>query len=87
MRTTYNTVSLRKHKVSKAEVDDVYATGVDFDLGPSKAGNDRIMIVGFAAMGRLLEIGIEYFPNDHEHIFHAADATKPYQLLFEKRKR
>ncbi len=84
MRTTYNTSSLKKHKVTEEEVDHVYATGIDFDLEPSEKGNDRIMIIGLTASGRLLEIGIEYLADGNEHIFHADDATKPYQLLFQK---
>jgi len=32
MRTIYNSTCLRKHKVTEQEVDEVYATGIDFDL-------------------------------------------------------
>lgn len=84
MRTIYNSTSLRKHNVAKHEVDDVYATGVDFDLPPSIKGNDRIMLVGLTANGRLLEIGVEFLADGNEHIFHASDATKPYQAKFQR---
>jgi hypothetical protein len=87
MRTTYNHESLDRHGVTEQEVDEVYASGKDFDLAPSDAGNDRIMVVGWTANGRLLEIGIEYSPQGDEHIFHGNEATKEYQLLFEKDKR
>lgn len=84
MRTIYNYESIRKHGVTEQEVDEVYATGKDFDMEPSRTGNDRMMLVGWTAAGRLLEIGIEYLANGDEHIFHANDATKHYRKLFER---
>ena len=84
MKTTYNHDSLKRHKVTEEEADEVYATGIDFDLEPSEDGNDRIMVVAVTSMGRLLEIGIEYRADGNEHVFHASDATKPYQAHFEK---
>lgn len=87
MRTTYNHESLDKHGITEEEADEVYATGKDFDLPPSGDGNDRIMVVGLTAIGRLLEVGIEYFPSGDEHIFHASEATKQYRQLFERSKR
>lgn len=84
MKTTYNHDSLDKHGITEEEADEVYATGKDFDMEPNEVGNDRIMVVGWTSIGRLLEIGIEYLPNGDEHIFHASDATKSYRQLFEK---
>ena len=84
MRTIYNYTSLRKHKVTEKEVDEVYATGADFDLSPSIKGNDRIMLVGLTANGRLLEIGVEFLADGNEHIFHASDATKHNQTKFQQ---
>lgn len=86
MKTTYNHESLSSHVVSIAEADDVYATGKDFDLDPSECGNDRIMVVGWTASGRLLEVGIEYLPDGNEHIFHASGATQEYENLFDRKK-
>ena len=87
MRTSYNHESLDRHGISKEEVDESYATGKDFDLPSSANGNDRIMVVGWTASGRLLEIGIEYWTNGDEYIFHAMDATRYYSELFSKDKR
>jgi len=84
MITTYNHESLDRHGISEEETDEVYATGKDFDLPPSDYGNDRIMVVGWTANGRLLEVGIEFLPGGAEHIFHANQATKHYEKLFEK---
>ena len=47
----------------------------------------RVMLVGLTHAGRLLEVGVEYVDDDHEHIFHGTDATEPYSNVFEKRKR
>jgi hypothetical protein len=85
VRTTYNYESLRRHKVTEEEADEVYADGLDFDLDPSPNGNDRIMVVGWTGTGRLLEVGIEYLPENSEHIFHTSDATRHYKELFERR--
>lgn len=61
MRTIYNHTSLRKHKVTEKEVDDVYATGVDFDLSPSIKGNDRIMLVGLTSNGKQNQARFQQF--------------------------
>ena len=87
MKTTYNHESLDKHGVTEQEADEVYATGKDFDMTASDNGNDRIMVVGWTAHGRPLEVGIEYLENGNEHIFHACEATKHYRQLFEKDRR
>ncbi len=85
MKISYNYESLFRHNISKYEVDEVYALGKDFDVAASKSGYERIIIVGWTAQGRLLEIGIEYLPNDHETIFHANDATAAaYKKLFHR---
>jgi hypothetical protein len=86
VKITYNYESLDRHGITEQEADEVYATGKDFDLEPSASGNDRIMVVGWTSSGRLLEIGIEYLPHGHDHMFHASDATKSYRELFEKGK-
>ena len=84
MKTTYNYESLDKHGVTEQEADEVYATGMNFDLEPNADGNDRIMVVGWTSNGRLLEIGIEYLANGDEHIFHTSNATTPYRDKFKK---
>ena len=87
MKTIYNCDSLNKHNITKEEVDQVYAMGKGFDLNPSLKGNDRVIVVGWTATGRLLEIGIEYLADGNEYIFHANEATKHYQNLFDRKKR
>ncbi len=86
MFLSYDYANLKKHDVTVREIDEVKANNpVDFDLKPSHDGNDRVMFVGFTFGGRLLEVAIEYFPHGHEHVFHAMDATKYCQKVFEKR--
>jgi uncharacterized DUF497 family protein len=87
-RTTYNVGSLDRHGISKADVDDVLATGVWREMTPSERGNERLMFVGFTANGRLLEVGVEYFDQeDLEHVFHGNDATSPSIDFFQERTR
>lgn len=87
MCITYDQANLDKHEVSREEVDEALANEPEYeDLESSARGNARVMFVGFTFQGRLLEIGIEYFPDSKEHVFHAMDATKAYRVLFNKRK-
>jgi hypothetical protein len=86
MKITYNCESLDRHGITEQEADEVYATGKDYDMEPSNSGNDRIMLVGWTSGVRLLEIGVEYMPHGHDHIFHTSDATKFYRELFEREK-
>ena len=88
MCTIYNAENLEKHNVTQDEINEVLSNQpIDDDLPPSDRGNARIIFVGFTFAGRLLEIGMEYFEDSTEYVFHAMDATKVYRLLFEKRKR
>jgi hypothetical protein len=83
-KTTYNQESLDRHNISRAEADEVLATGIWDEMSGSERGNDRLMFVGFTASGRLLEIGVEYFDDeDREHVFHGNDATACYRKLYE----
>jgi uncharacterized DUF497 family protein len=87
MRITYNHKNFVDHGVSQSEVDEVLRSDVtaEFDLSPSKRGNERIMLIGFSGDGRFLEIGIEFFlDEDRMHVFHANDATKQYSAEFER---
>jgi len=87
MATTCDWQNLEKHGVTTDEVDEVlFNDPLDFDLEPSKDGNDRILFIGFTYAGRLLEVGVEYLHEEDEHIFHGMDATKHYRNAFEKRK-
>lgn len=87
MKTTYNYANLANHDVYQYEVDEVQRSTVnaEFELAPSRRGNQRIMLVGFTLKGRLLELGIEIFmEEDRMHVFHANDAAKYYQRKFER---
>ena len=88
MRTTYDDANLADHGVSRDEVDEV-ATGsmtIELIFEPSERGNERTMLVGFTATGRLLEVGIEFFHfQERMHVFHADDATKQYEREYEAR--
>ena len=67
-------------------MDDVIATGIWEELGPSARGNERLMFIGFTSSGRLLEIGVEYFDDKNlEYVFHADDATTHYKKIFKQR--
>jgi len=85
MPVSYDDDNLAKHKVSHDEIDEVLDTDlrIECEMTPSDRGNERVMLVGFTLGGRLLEIGIEFF-DDHEHCFHANDATKQYRRKFEQ---
>ncbi len=79
---TYDDRNLKKHKVSRQEVDQVLdsrnlSTHV-FDLPPARNGNDRAMFVGLTMGGRLMEVGVEVLSDIDEHVFHAMNATKQY---------
>lgn len=87
MQTTYDLRNFADHSVTQEEVDQVLRSDVaaEFDLPPSKRGNERMMLVGFTNEGRLLELGIEFFfDEDRMHMFHADDATKQYRSEFER---
>ncbi len=85
MTVTYDDDNLAKHKVSHDEVDEVMDADlrVDVELLPSRRGNQRIMLIAFTLQGRLLEAGIEFFP-ERDHVFHADDASKQYKAEFER---
>ncbi len=88
MEVTFEDENLRKHKVTRNEINEVLESDLTFaeELDPSDRGNDRAMIVGWTFSGRLLEIGFEYFEKeDREHVFHAMDAGKAYKSEFLRR--
>lgn len=87
-KITYEDSELAKHKVTRLEIQQVFASELTYadDLAPSNRGNNRALIIGWTHEGRILEIGIEYFEDeDREHIFHAMDAGKKYKNDFEQR--
>jgi len=82
----YDDAQISKHGLSRRDVDFALRSQVWDDLGVSERGNDRLMFVGFAEDGRLIEVGVEYFDKeDKERVFHADLATPKYQKLFKKR--
>lgn len=82
---TYQRENLLKHDVTVQEVDEAITNSlVSLELPPSRAGNNRVMFVGFTMDGRLLEVGVEYLSEYDEHVFHAMDATREYRKLFAK---
>jgi uncharacterized DUF497 family protein len=89
MTQSDNYESLKRHDVSVDEIDEVLRSMVTVavEIGPSRVGNDRVMLVGPTLNLRLLEIGIEYLPNDIEYVFHANDATKLMMQAFIERRR
>ncbi len=84
---SYNHESLQRHSVTVEEINEVLRSPLTIviDLEPSRKGNDRVIWIGFTFNIRLLEIGIEYLPNNKEHVFHAMDATKTHRKEFEKK--
>ncbi len=80
---TYDDTNLKKHKVTRQEVDQVLdsrnLTTHVFDLPPARNGNERAMFVGSTMEGRLIEVGVEAVSDKDEHVFHAMNATKQYR--------
>jgi len=80
---TYDDGNLKKHKVTRQEVDQVLdsrnLTTRVFDLAPARNGNERAMFAGLTLEGRLLEVGVEAISDADEHVFHAMDATQQYR--------
>lgn len=85
MIRSYNKDNIKRHGLTVDEINEVLRSPMTLviDLSPSLKGNDRIMWIGFTSNLRLLEIGIEYLPNDTEYIFHAVNATKKNRKEFE----
>jgi hypothetical protein len=57
-----------------------------FELSPGRDGNDRIMAIGFDLNANLLEVGVEYLDDNHEHIFHGMPATAQWRNAYNVRK-
>jgi uncharacterized DUF497 family protein len=80
---TYDDDNLKKHNVTRQEVDQVLdsrnLTTRVFDLAPARNGNERAMFVGLTLEGRLLEVGVEAISDTDDHVFHAMNATPQYR--------
>lgn len=80
---SYDDDNLRKHDVTRQEVDQVLdsrnLTTRVFDLIPARNGNERAMFVGLTIEGRLVEVGLEAVSEEDDHVFHAMDATQQYR--------
>lgn len=76
VRLYFNETNLAKHKLKSNEVEEAIDdfNSCDYSIEPSRDGNDRIMVVGRARNGRLIEVGIELLPDDVWNVFHAMDA-------------
>ncbi len=89
MQYGYNNLSLRHHKVSLSDVDQVLEisniTTRDFDLSLSDDDNLRIMFVGYNFAGRMLEVGVEFTNENKAYVFHAQTVSPKYRKLYEER--
>lgn len=84
----FNDANLSDHEVTRREVEEALddPDASDYQLSPSYAGNDRIMIVGATELNRLLEIGVEFMPDGRWNVFHGNDA-KPTAIRLSQYKR
>lgn len=85
----YNQDSLDRHKVSRADVNEVLAnsniTTRDFDLSLGQNDELRLMFVGYNLSGRLLEVGVEFVSEVKAYIFHAQTVSPKYRKCYEER--
>lgn len=88
MIVSFDERNLAKHRVSMAEVLEVFASDWSFAelLESNRDGNERMMVIGWTFAGRVLEVGVEHI-GESEHVFHARDASKTYVREFERRLR
>jgi hypothetical protein len=86
---SYNNESLRRHEITRTDVDEVLAvdnpTTRDFDLPLSNYGRLRLMFVGYNFSGRLLEIGVEFISEIKAHIFHAQTVSPRYRKFYNEK--
>ena len=84
---TYNEESLRRHRVSYSDIDEVLdinnKSRCDFDMELSMRNNPRIMFVGYNLAARLLEVGVEFMDENRIHIFHTQTVSPHYRKLYE----
>lgn len=83
--TTYQDDQL---EITREQADQVldYPDNELFELPPARNGNDRIMVVGFDFNANLIEVGVEYINDNHEHIFHGTQVTTQWRNAFNMRK-
>lgn len=87
MHYRYIDKSLKKHGMTRADVNEVLAasnpTTRDFDMELSADDNLRIMFVGFNLAGRLLEVGVEFLSENEAIVFHAQVVSPEYRQYYE----
>ena len=83
---SFNDDSLKRHKVTRAEVLEVLAddfkTPVEF--GESKQGNSTVMYVGCTKTERALEVGVEFLEDDADHVYHARSITHYFARAYKR---
>jgi hypothetical protein len=77
LQFTFNTESLKRHRVSKKECLEVIMNPLSayLDEAVSNRENARRLYVGFTLSVRLLEVGVEYMSDNRWHIYHAKRAN------------
>ncbi len=81
--------NLKRHGISRLEAMQVIESAESeyFPLSRFEE-NDRLMFVGFSDTSIcLLEVGVEFLPENKELIFHANKARKYFVNLYKERKR
>lgn len=91
---TYNDFSLKKHGVSRAQVEEAFSDPMhaSFDLPENqkeslcysdRENTYRRMIIGHTYADVLLEIGVEMIGENALHIFHAQKVSPKYYKQYE----
>jgi hypothetical protein len=88
MEYEYNDRSLRKHRVSRLDANEVLAVGNmttrEFDMPLADNYNLRTMFVGFNYAARLLEIGVELISENKAYVFHGQTVSPHYRELYKE---
>jgi len=89
MQYDYNDENLRRHGVTRSEVEEVLdednTMTREFDMLLSRRGRLRTMFVGYNLAARLLEIGVELIDQDNAYVFHGQAISPRYRKLYEER--
>ncbi len=82
---TFNDDSLKRGGVTRVEAIEVLddPMTIEVEEGESLRGNPTVMYVGKTQAERLLEIGVEYKP-DETHVYHTRKATARNQAKYGK---
>ena len=88
MEYGYNDESLKRHGVSRTDINEVLdvenPTKRNFDLALSLDEDPRTMFVGFNLAGRLLEVGVEFIGVNYAYLFHAQTVSPKYRKLYKE---